>query len=44
MPYLGMIDEIAMYDRELSADEISRIFQNGVNIATVESHGKHAST
>jgi hypothetical protein len=42
--YLGMIDEIAMYDRELSADEISRIFQNGINIATVESHGKLAST
>ena len=28
--YLGSIDEVAMYNRELSADEVMAIFQNGV--------------
>ena len=28
--YLGSIDEVAMYDRELSADEVMAIFQNGM--------------
>jgi hypothetical protein len=28
--YLGSIDEVAMYNRELSADEIANIFRNGM--------------
>jgi len=28
--YFGSIDEVAMYDRELSADEVLAIFQNGM--------------
>jgi predicted secreted protein/endonuclease/exonuclease/phosphatase family metal-dependent hydrolase len=30
--YLGSIDEVAMYNRELSADEVMSIFQNGIRV------------
>jgi predicted secreted protein len=30
--YLGRIDEVALYDRELSADEVTAVFQNGISL------------
>jgi len=42
--YLGKIDEIAMYNRELSAGDIENIYQNGINVAPVKTQGKLAST
>jgi predicted secreted protein len=31
--YRGSIDEVAMYNRELSADEVTAIFQNGIPLS-----------
>jgi hypothetical protein len=28
--YLGSIDDVALYDRELSADAVTAVFQNGM--------------
>ena len=33
-PYVGKIDEIAIFNRELSADEIQDIYQNGVPVSS----------
>ena len=44
-PYAGMIDEVAIFNRELSAAEIMDIFENGVpDTSPVDSNGKLAST
>lgn len=41
--YLGMIDEVAVFNRELSEDEIQDIFQNGIDVSSsVTSSGKLA--
>ena len=41
--YVGMIDEVAIFNRELSADEILDIFQNGILISSpVELKGRLA--
>lgn len=44
--YVGLIDEVAIFNRELSADAINNIMQNGVAAASspVESAGKLATT
>lgn len=41
-PYVGMIDEVAIFDRELSADELDTVFQKGINVSPVASKGKLA--
>ncbi|MBD3182674.1 hypothetical protein GF312_10300 [Candidatus Poribacteria bacterium] len=33
-PYVGVIDEVAIYNRELSADNIESIFQNGIDMSS----------
>ncbi len=44
-PYTGLIDEVAIFNRELSADEIADIHQNGVPVSSaVDSGGKLATT
>ncbi len=42
--YIGLIDEAAMFNRELSADEIKNIYENGISTAEVNIAGKLAST
>ena len=32
--YTGVIDEVAIFNRELSADDIKDIFLNGIDIST----------
>jgi len=44
-PYVGMIDEVAIFNRELSPDEIQNIYQNGIPISSpVKSKGKLSVT
>jgi hypothetical protein len=44
-PYTGMIDEVAIYNRELSAKEIEDIYQNGVpTSSSVSFAGKLTAT
>ncbi len=44
-PYLGKIDEVAIFNTELSAGDILEIFQNGIDASSpVESSGKLATT
>jgi len=44
-PYTGFVDEVALYNRELSADDIQDIYQNGIDISSpVELAGKLATT
>lgn len=40
--YIGLMDEVAMFNRELSANEIENIFKNGINTAPVDLTGKLA--
>jgi len=42
--YSGMMDEVAVFNRELSEDEINSIFQNGITVSPVEFRGKLAAT
>jgi hypothetical protein len=42
-PYTGMIDEVAIFNRELSPEEVQNIYQNGISISSsVEPKGKLA--
>ena len=41
--YIGMIDEVAVFNRELSEDEVKNIFYNGINVSPVESKRKLAT-
>lgn len=44
-PYTGLIDEVAIFSRELSGDEIEDIHQNGVPVlSAVDSKGKLVAT
>ena len=44
-PYTGLIDEVAIFNRELSADELEEIQQNGISVSSaVTSGGKLAAT
>ncbi|MFC1713839.1 LamG domain-containing protein [Candidatus Poribacteria bacterium] len=44
-PYTGLIDEVAIFNRELSADELADIQQNGIPVSSVvNSGGKLAAT
>ena len=45
-PYTGMIDEVAILNRELSADEIQKIFESGMSVisSAVEPTRKTADT
>ena len=38
-PYTGMIDEVAIFNRELSANEIEDIYQNGVPVSSAVAPG-----
>ena len=43
--YIGLIDEVAIFNRELSANELEDIRQNGISVSSaVDSIGKLAST
>lgn len=33
-PYVGVVDEVAIYNRELSADSIQNIYQNGIDVSS----------
>ena len=44
-PYTGTIDEVAIFNRELSAAEIQDIYSNGIGISSpVKPAGKLATT
>jgi hypothetical protein len=43
-PYVGMIDEVAIFNRELSANDIDNIYKNGISVSSsIESGSKLAS-
>jgi hypothetical protein len=41
--YVGMIDEVAVFNRELSEDEVKNIFYNGINVSPIEFKRKLAT-
>lgn len=42
--YIGKIDEVAIFNRELSEEEIKNIYENGITISPVSLRGKLAIT